>query len=207
MIQMIRQKIPSEINILKVLFPTVSVLIFFLIFFSIRNVPEAEYLNKSSPPINKFSSVDIKNGEIFGLTQDKDSFYFTSSNILYSNLSRDEDYNMTFDDLSGTIEYSKEDILFAKSPKAKFFFKEKKIKSKNNFFSNNDESVLGKSINLEIDLETGILLSKGPTLISGPKFFITSQYLKLRSQKAEKNRKKPILHFDKNVHALVWPRG
>ena len=47
---MIRQKIPSEINILKVLFPTVSVLIFFLIFFSIRNVPEAEYLNKSSPP-------------------------------------------------------------------------------------------------------------------------------------------------------------
>ena len=71
---MIRQKLPSEINILKVLFPTVSVLIFFLIFFSIRNVPEAEYLNKSSPPINKFSSVDIKNGEIYGLTQDKDSF-------------------------------------------------------------------------------------------------------------------------------------
>ena len=133
-----------NLNIFKIFFPATSVLIFFLIFFSIRGVPEAEYLNKSIPIVNEFNSVVIKNGEIFGLTQEKDSFYFTSSNILYANLPTISEYNLVLEKLVGQIEYSQEDILFAKSPKAKYFVNEKKIQSIKNTFYNRDESVSEK---------------------------------------------------------------
>ena len=195
-----------NLNIFKLFFPAVSVLIFVLIFFSIRGVPEAEYLNKSIPIVNEFNSVGINNGEIFGLTKEKDSFYFTSSNILYANLPNISEYNLVLDKLVGQIEYSQEDILFAKSPKAKYFVNEKKIQSIKNTFYNRDESVFGKSINLEINLKTGSVESKGPSLISGYNFFITSKYLHVIDPEYETDDNKMILQFNNDVHASFTPK-
>lgn len=193
-------------NILKFLFPAISILIFALIFLSARGVPESEYLKKKMPKLNEFNSVDIKNGEIFGLTDKAGSFYFTSSNITYANLLENYDYNLFLDNLVGQIEYSEEDIFFANSPKAKYLFKERKILSERNVFYNKDESVFGKSTQLEIDLKGGIIQSLGPTLISGNNFFITSGYLKLIEPKNPKLGKKMILKFEDSVHASFVSR-
>ena len=182
-------------------------MIFVLIFFSIRSVPEADYLNKNVSLSDKFNSININNGEIFGLTDGKDAFYFTSSEMEYSNFSESEGYDLILENLVGQIEYSEEDILFAKSPKAKYWFKEKRILSVSNVFYNNDESVLAKSSNLEIDLKTGILESKGPTLVSGSNFFITSGYLKLIEPQVKTDGNKMILQFYDNVHALLTTAG
>ena len=195
-----------KLSIFKFFFPTVSVLIFFLILLSIKGVPEAEYLNKGTPIVNEFNSVGIKNGEIFGLTQEKDSFYFTSSNILYANLPKISEYNLVLEKLVGQIEYSQEDILFAKSPKAKYFVNEKKIQSIKNTFYNRDESVFGKSINLEINLKTGSVESRGPSLISGSNFFITSKYLTVIDPEYETDDKKMVLQFNNGVHASFTPK-
>ena len=194
-----------DFNVFKILFPAISIAIFVLIFFSIRSVPETDYLNKNVSLIDKFNSININNGEIFGLTDNRDSFYFTSSAIAYSNFLESEGYDLILENLIGQIEYSEEDILFAKSPKAKYWFKEKKISSISNVFYNNDESVLAKSKNLEIDLKTGILESKGPSLVSGSNFFITSGYLKLIEPKVKKDGSKMILQFKNNVYALLTP--
>ena len=196
-----------DLNIFKILFPAISILIFVSIFFSIRSVPEADYLNKNVSLTDKFNSININNGEIFGLTDGKDAFYFTSSEMEYSNFSESEGYDLILENLVGQIEYSEEDILFAKSPKAKYWFKEKKILSVSNVFYNNDESVLAKSNNLEIDLKTGILESKGPTLVSGSNFFITSGYLKLIEPQVKTDGNKMILQFHNNVHALLTTVG
>ena len=196
-----------DLNIFKILFPAISIMIFVSIFFSIRSVPEADYLNKNVSLTDKFNSININNGEIFGLTDGKDAFYFTSSEMEYSNFSESEGYDLILENLVGQIEYSEEDILFAKSPKAKYWFKEKKILSVSNVFYNNDESVLAKSSNLEIDLKTGILESKGPTLVSGSNFFITSGYLKLIEPQVKTDGNKMILQFYDNVHALLTTAG
>ena len=204
-IKIIQNSAMLNLSIFKIFFPATSVLIFFLIFFSIRGVPEAEYLNKSIPIVNEFNSVVIKNGEIFGLTQEKDSFYFTSSNILYANLPNISEYNLVLEKLVGQIEYSQEDILFAKSPKAKYFVNEKKIQSIKNTFYNRDESVLGKSIHLEINLKTGSVESNGPSLISGSNFFITSKYLNVIDPEYETDDNKMVLQFNDGVHASFTP--
>ncbi len=194
-----------DVNVFKILFPAISVAIFVLIFFSIRSVPEADYLNTNVSLADKFNSININNGEIFGLTESRDSFYFTSSEMEYSSSAKTDGYDLILDNLVGQIEYSEEDILYAKSPKAKYWFMKKKIFSINNIFYNNDESVLAKSNNLEIDLKTGTLESKGPTLLSGSNFFITSGYLKLIEPKVKKDGNKMILQFRNNVHASLTP--
>ncbi len=205
-IKIIQNSAMLNLGMFKLFFPIVSGFIFFLIFFSIRGVPEAEYLNKSLPIVNEFNSVGIKNGEIFGLTQEKDSFYFTSSNILYANLPNISEYSLVLQKLVGQIEYSQEDILFAKSPKAKYFVNEKKIHSIKNTFYNRDESVFGKSINLEIDLKTGSVESRGPSLISGYNFFISSKYLNVIDPEYETDDNKMILQFSNGVHASFTPK-
>ena len=73
------------------------------------------------------NSININNGEIFGLTESRDSFYFTSSEMEYSNSAKTDGYDLILDNLVGQIEYSEEDILYAKSPKAKYWFMKKKI--------------------------------------------------------------------------------
>ncbi len=204
-IRALQSPVLLRLNIFKVLFPTVSILIFFLILLSIRSVPETEYFSKNIPLDDKSNSIDINKGEIFGLTEKKDSFYFTSSKIAYTNLIDSTGYTLVLDNLVGQIEYSKEDVLFAKSPKAEYLFKEKRINSVNNVFYNKDESVYGKSVNLEIYLNKGTVESNGPSLVSGPNFFITAKYLSFVNPKIKEIKNKMVLHFNQDVNAFFYP--
>ncbi len=195
-----------NISVWKLFFPVASILLFLIILFSIKNVPEAEYLSNKIPLSSESNSLDIKNGEIYGLTNKKDSFYFTSSEINYANLISYANNTLVMNNLVGQIEYSKEDILFAKSPKAEYLFQEKKIQSVNNVFYNKDESVFGKSVNLEIDLNMGYVESRGPSLISGHNFFVTAKYLAFVVPSKKQLGDKMILHFRNGVFASFNPK-
>ena len=69
-----------------------------------------------------------------------------------------------------------------------------------------DESVFGKSINLEINLKTGSVKSSGPSLISGYNFFITSKYLNVIDPEYETDNNKMVLQFHDGVHASFTPK-
>ena len=110
------------------------------------------------------------------------------------------------DDGAAQVSDRMKDILFAKSPKAKYFVNEKKIQSIKNTFYNRDESVFGKSINLEINLKTGSVESSGPSLILGSNFFITSKYLSVIDPEYETDDNKMVLQFNDGVHASFTPK-